>query len=74
MKAKCVKCGNEFEMGLDGVVFGDDEQPGCDSCLGIERDIEGSAWEIDETEHIYCDLNGENEYTVTREEAFRETN
>jgi hypothetical protein len=73
MKAKCVKCGKKFTMGLNGVVFGDNEEPGCDSCLGIERDAEGYSWKPGETEHTYCDLDGENEHVVTREEAFRET-
>lgn len=73
MKKKCLNCGTEFTMGVNGTYYRG-ETPLCDTCTGVERDAEGNAWEPGETEHTYCDLLGENEHVVTREEAFRETN
>ena len=72
MKYNCVICHNEFEMGENGI-FMDGDLPGCDVCAGVERDAEGYSWEPGETEHTYCDLDGNNPHVVTREEAFRET-
>lgn len=62
----CPQCKREYRLGYDGVT------DGCDRCQGIQRDRDGHAWRNDETEHTYAPVDGSPEFTVTREEAFKE--
>lgn len=64
MKEKCLMCGNDFEMGVDGTV------DGCDSCQGIERDESGFLWFPTDYVHVYEEVETGKIIIVTREEAF----
>jgi hypothetical protein len=69
-------------MGHSGIVvrksfllFFSRDVPVCDSCAGVERDLNGYAWSPDETEHTYAkDIREDGTLvdpeTVTREQAF----
>jgi len=60
----CILCGEKYDLGYTGV------REGCDSCLGIERDANGSAWYPWEQVHIYEDVATGALQTVSRADAF----
>lgn len=66
-KSTCVKCGRQFEMGLNGICDPDR----CDDCAGIQRDDNGYAWEPDEQEHHYQHVGTGQHSTVSRKDAFK---
>jgi hypothetical protein len=63
---KCQTCQHEFIMGVNGTVNG------CDKCTGVERDLEGHAWNHNETEQLYVPIGGTEKdvFKVTRAQAF----
>lgn len=49
---KCALCRNPFVLGVNGAYLKYDSPEGewgCDSCLHIERDVNGEAWYDEET-------------------------
>ena len=73
--AICMKCGNGFVMGYAGVVMEDNETELCDTCAGVERDLEGRPWFPGELVHVYIPIATADDlstaFEVKREDAFR---
>jgi hypothetical protein len=63
---RCKRCGNTFELGLNGTIHD------CDKCLYIKRDSNGFFWYPTEEEIVLRPVNGteKDDYVVTRQEAF----
>jgi NAD-dependent SIR2 family protein deacetylase len=70
MKTKCSKCENKFVMGMNGTFGKDGNIPTCDNCSGVERDKNGYIWFPDEKESTFMNVETDEEFTITREEAF----
>lgn len=62
----CGKCGNDFELGYNGLYM-DDDTLSCDTCAGVKRDADGNAWLPGEDQILWEDGT-----VTTRAEAFGE--
>lgn len=67
----CCKCYKPVKIGEDAI-YDDEESLVCDSCAGVERDLEGYAWLPGEEVHYYQDVETGEESWVSRGEAFGE--
>jgi hypothetical protein len=63
----CPICHMDYELGINGV---GGENPGCDKCLGIERQEDGTVWEPGVESYEFVNLSDpvddEHTYVVMR--------
>ena len=54
----CPKCGNEYQLGVNGAYNEKRHRDECDQCAGVKRDAQGHAWGKGEMFHHYGDGDG----------------
>jgi predicted nucleic acid-binding Zn-ribbon protein len=63
---KCKKCGKIYKLGRNGIIGG------CDTCLGIRREKDGTFWRREETyqDRIPVGKKPDAIYRVSRKDVF----